>query len=242
MDEVEVMAVTQIRIRVDGSRAEKVEKEGLLTTGMVGAVARFSFDGVWKDLVKVAVFRGSGVTRDVLEWDGDAVRIPAEVLAAEGRLFVGVEGRNTDGSVVIPTVWVECGVVVCGANASGDVSTDPDLPVWAQIQSQIGPLEELQTKVKENIVGAINEALRSGGGSVDEDAVERIVEAYLAENPPEGGTVDPEAVGQIVEAYLAENPPEGGTVDPEAVGQIVEAYLAENPPEGGTVDPEAVGQ
>ncbi|MBQ2384097.1 MAG: hypothetical protein II290_08650, partial [Oscillospiraceae bacterium] len=68
--------MTQIRIRVDGSHAEKVEKEGLLTTGMVGAVARFSFDGVWKDLVKVAVFRGSGVTRDVLEWDGDAVRIP----------------------------------------------------------------------------------------------------------------------------------------------------------------------
>lgn len=185
---MEVMAVTQIRIRVDGSHAEKVEKEGLLTTGMVGAVARFSFDGVWKDLVKVAVFRGSGVTRDVMEWDGDAVRIPAEVLAAEGRLFVGVEGRNGDGSVVIPTVWVECGVVVCGANASGDVSTDPDLPVWAQIQGKIGSLEELQTKVKENIVGAINEALRSGGGSVDEDAVERIVEAYLQEHPVEGGS------------------------------------------------------
>jgi hypothetical protein len=179
--------MTQICIKVIGANAAKARVSGPLTTGMVGAVARFSFDGVWKDLVKVAVFRGSGVTRDVLEWDGDAVRIPAEVLAAEGRLFVGVEGRNGDGSVVIPTVWVECGVVVCGANASGDVSTDPDLPVWAQIQSQIGPLEELQTKDKASLVAAINEVLRSGGGSVDEDAVERIVEAYLAEHPPEGG-------------------------------------------------------
>ena len=227
--------MTTVKIKVSGGDAVRVERTGMLTTGMVGAVARFSFDSVWNGLTKVAVFHGSGVTKDVLEWDGDCVRIPAEVLRKQGQLSVGVEGRNTDGSVVIPTVWVECGVVVCGANASGDVSTDPDLPVWAQIQSQIGPLEELQTEVKENIVGAINEALRSGGGSVDEDAVERIVEAYLAENPPEGGTVDPEAVGQMVEAYLAENPPEGGTVDPEAVGQIVEAYLAEHPPVGGDV-------
>ncbi|MBQ2383485.1 MAG: hypothetical protein II290_05540, partial [Oscillospiraceae bacterium] len=200
--------MTTVKIKVSGADAVRVERTGKLTTGMVGAVARFSFDSVWNGLTKVAVFHGSGVTKDALEWDGDCVRIPAEVLRKQGQLSVGVEGRNTDGSVVIPTVWVDCGMVVCGANTSGDVSTDPDLPVWAQIQSRIGPLEELQTKVKENIVGAINEVLRSGGGSVDEDAVERIVEAYLEEHPPEGGDVDPEDVGQIVEEYLREHPVE----------------------------------
>lgn len=178
-----------VKIKVNGTNAVLLEKLGEFTTGMVGAVARFSFDDEWKDLVKVAVFRGSGVIRDVLEWDGDCVRIPAEVLTHGQHLYIGVEGRNAEGTIVIPTVWADGGPVLAGANASGDVSTDPGLEVWAQIQSQIGPLEELQTKVKENIVGAINEALRSGGGSVDEDAVERIVEAYLADNPPVGGDV-----------------------------------------------------
>lgn len=179
--------MTEVKIQVDGAHARMAEKVGRLTTGMVGAVARFSFDGVWDGLTKVAVFKGSGVTRDVLRWDGDAVKIPAEVLREEGDLFVGVEGHNADGSLVIPTVWTDRINVLCGANASGDLSVDPGLPVWAQIDSKMGDLAQLQTKAKESLVDAINEVLRSGGGSVDEATVERIVEAYLADNPPEGG-------------------------------------------------------
>lgn len=179
--------MTQIHIKVMGANAVKAKVDGRLTTGMVGAVARFSFDRVWDGLTKVAVFKGSGVTRDVLQWNGDAVKIPAEVLREDGRLYVGVEGRNGDGSLVIPTVWVDCGVVLCGAEPSGDPSVDPALPVWAQLDSKMGDPAQLQTKDKSSLVAAINEALRSGGGSVDEATVERIVEAYLADNPPEGG-------------------------------------------------------
>ena len=183
--------MTEVKIDVNGAHAKMVEKAGRLTTGMVGAVARFSFDSVWDGLTKVAVFKGSGVTRDVLQWNGDAVKIPAEVLREDGRLYVGVEGRNGDGSLVIPTVWVDCGMVLCGAEPSGDPSVDPGLAVWQQIQNQMGDLAQLQTKDKASLVAAINEALRSVGGSVDEATVERIVEAYLQEHPVEVVETDP---------------------------------------------------
>lgn len=136
--------MTKIQIEVCGANVRVVGKEGLLTTGMVGAVVVFRFDGAWEGLRKTAVFRCGGVVRDVLEVEREAV-IPWEVLAAPGTLYIGVEGRAGDGSVVIPTVWAL--TTVCeGANASGDPSTDPSLPVWAQLQEQI-------------------EALKNGGGS-----------------------------------------------------------------------------
>ena len=47
---------------------------------------------------------------------------------------------------------------------SGDPSADPTLPVWAQLQEQIGDLNDLKTYSKDNLVAAINEARQSGGG------------------------------------------------------------------------------
>ena len=57
------------------------------------------------------------------------------------------------------------GKVQPGADPSGDASADPALPIWAQLQNQIGDLDDLQTYNKGNLVAAINEARSSGGGS-----------------------------------------------------------------------------
>ena len=56
------------------------------------------------------------------------------------------------------------GKVQPGADPSGDVSADPALPVWQQLQKQIGDLDDLKTYNKGNLVAAINEARQSGGG------------------------------------------------------------------------------
>lgn len=204
--------MTEIRIRVSGADAVRVEKVGKLTTGMVGAVARYSFDGVWDGLQKTAVFRGSGVTRDVVQWDGDAVRIPAKVLRQEGQLYIGVEGRDAEGTVVVPTVWVDGGKVLAGANASGDPSTDPELEVWAQIQAMIGDLAALGTVDKTTLVAAINEALQSGGGgTVDEEAVTRLVDEYLAEvSPEEIGAIPAPTTAQVGQTIVVTELDEGG--------------------------------
>lgn len=139
----------------------------LLTAGMAKAVTvEFVFSPEWDGLTKTAVFSNGKTTVDVLaaNWDGDTVPVPHEVLAVPGRhARVGVYGADESG-VVLPTVWVSLGKVQPGADPSGDETADPSLPVWAQLQKQIGNLDDLQTYNKGNLVDAINEA-RSFGGS-----------------------------------------------------------------------------
>lgn len=138
----------------------------LLTAGMSKAVTvQFVFSPEWDGLTKTAVFSNGKTTVDVLaaNWDGDTVPVPHEVLAVPGRhARVGVYGADESG-VVLPTVWVGLGKVQPGADPSGDASADPSLPVWAQLQKQIGDLDDLKTYNKGNLVDAINEARSSGG-------------------------------------------------------------------------------
>lgn len=140
----------------------------LLTAGMSKAVTvQFVFSPAWDGLPKTAVFTNGKTTVDVLaaNWDGDTVPVPHEVLAVPGRhARVGVYGADESG-VVLPTVWVSLGKVQPGADPSGDETADPSLPVWAQLQKQIGDLDDLKTYNKGNLVAAINEARSSGGGS-----------------------------------------------------------------------------
>ena len=139
----------------------------LLTAGMAKAVTvQFVFSPEWDGLTKTAVFSAGRTTVDVLEsaWDGNKVVVPHEILADAGPIArVGVYGANADG-LILPTVWVTLGKVMPAAEPSGDPGADPTLPIWAQLQNQIGDLDDLQTYNKGNLVDAINEA-RSAGGS-----------------------------------------------------------------------------
>lgn len=138
----------------------------LLTAGMAKAVTvEFVFSDDWDGLTKTAVFSAGRTTVDVLEsaWDGNKVVVPHEILADAGPIArVGVYGANADG-LILPTVWVTLGKVMPAADPSGDPGVDPTLPIWAQLQSQIGDLDDLQTYNKGNLVDAINEARSSGG-------------------------------------------------------------------------------
>ena len=138
----------------------------LLTAGMAKAVTvEFVFCDDWDGLTKTAVFSAGRTTVDVLEsaWDGNKVVVPHEILADAGPIArVGVYGANADG-LILPTVWVTLGKVMPAAEPSGDPGADPTLPIWAQLQNQIGDLDDLQTYNKGNLVDAINEARSSGG-------------------------------------------------------------------------------
>ena len=155
--------------------------------GIVGATVSIEYtDSAWDGLQKTVVFR-SAVTKDVLA-AGNEVVVPAEVVSRAGvNLYMGVYGVGADGRMVIPTIWTELGLVNGAAAPSGDASSDPSLPVWAQIQGMIGDLDNLDTVAKSNLVAAVNEALTKGGGEVDPAAVQKIVEDYLKANPPQAG-------------------------------------------------------
>lgn len=138
----------------------------LLTAGMAKAVTvEFVFSDDWNGMTKTAVFSAGRTTVDVLEsaWDGNKVVVPHEILEDAGPIArVGVYGANADG-LILPTVWVTLGKVMPAAEPSGDPGADPTLPIWAQLQNQIGDLDDLQTYNKGNLVEAINEARSSGG-------------------------------------------------------------------------------
>lgn len=114
----------------------------LITRGIVGAKVQIVYDSsVWTGLRKTVVFEGSGVTRDVLD-AGEIVEIPPEVASeANSRIRMGIYGVSDDGSVVVPTIWAELGRVRYSADPSGDESTAPELPVWAQLDGRVKKLE-----------------------------------------------------------------------------------------------------
>ena len=172
-------------VRVSGCRCETVRLEPI-PRGIVGAVVAVEYtDPAWDSLRKTVVFRGAA-TKDVLD-AGNEIVIPAEVVSkAGGSLYMGVYGVDAENHVAIPTIWTELGVIQGAATPSGDASTAPSLPVWAQIQAMVGDLGTLDTEAKSNLVAAINEALAKGGETAPAE-VQRIVEDYLKANPP--GTV-----------------------------------------------------
>lgn len=159
--------------------------------GIVGATVSIEYmDSAWDGLQKTVVFRSS-VTKDVLA-SGNEVVIPAEVVSRAGRnLYMGVYGVDAANNVVIPTIWAELGPVNSAADPSGDASSDPALPVWAQIQAMIGNLDDLDTTTKNNLVAAVNEAMTKGGGEVGPADIQQIVDDYLAANPPTVTETDP---------------------------------------------------
>ena len=172
-------------VRVSGCRCETVRLEPI-PRGIVGAVVAVEYtDPAWDSLRKTVVFRGAA-TKDVLD-AGNEIVIPAEVVSkAGGSLYMGVYGVDAENHVAIPTIWTELGVIQGAATPSGDASTAPSLPVWAQIQAMVGDLGTLDTEAKSNLVAAINEALTMGG-EIAPAEVQRIVEDYLKANPPGTG-------------------------------------------------------
>ena len=212
------------KIQVNGAIAHTLYKK-VIPAGIIGAQVEFEYaEDIWRGLHKTVVFRGP-VTKDVVT-DANIVTIPPEVVENPlSLLSVGVYGVDVEGNLAIPTIWADLGLVRESANPSGDTTTDPSLPVWAQIQGMIGDLDELETTARDNLVAAVNEAL-SNGGAVDEEEIRRIVEEYLAANPPAPG--EPGADGKSAYEIAVENDFSGSEAE------WLESLRGEQGPKGET--------
>ena len=131
--------MSKIQIAVSAADAA-VTAPATLTSGMVGAAVTFAFSGTaWQSLRKIAVFRAGSVRRDVEEtdWSGSVCTIPWECLSeADERLLVGVYGMDEAGTVVIPTVYADCGWIWPGADPAGDPAADPTGPFYAGLLAE----------------------------------------------------------------------------------------------------------
>ena len=140
------------KLRVSGTEAT-VESSLRIPAGAEGLTLQIAYDGdIWDQLQKTAVFRSS-VIKDVINV-GNEVTIPVEVLAQCGeKLYVGIYGTDPDGILVVPTLWTDLGRIFSGTDPSGDESTDPQLPVWAQLQNQINQIQSAKNSIDASAYG-----------------------------------------------------------------------------------------
>jgi len=109
--------------------------DDLITTGSIGIPVSFLLSADFDGLSNIAVFRGSGVTVDVILTDNTCVVPPETLVTANSELWIGVYGRNADGTIAIPTVWAGAFNIHYGAVPSGVDPSEPT-PDWtAQVQA-----------------------------------------------------------------------------------------------------------
>lgn len=123
-----------------GKALATVTNSETLTAGMVGAKIQFTFSDDWTGYSKSAVFLADDVTKVIIEnqWKDGECYIPHEVLEKAGEVLkVGIYGVKDGNVTITPTIWASLGLIHEAVEPDEDVSTDPTLPVWAQLQADL---------------------------------------------------------------------------------------------------------
>lgn len=138
------------KVLISENRAT-VQDLKMITSGTVGATVAFEFDETWDGWTRSYLFRvGFKVVQDAPKTGV----IPAELIKKPGvRLEAGVFG--TKGGLQLPTIWADLGVVRTGVNPSGDPSTNPQLPVWAQLQQGVEAADQKAEELQKNLGKAV---------------------------------------------------------------------------------------
>ena len=115
--------MTNILLKVNGASAV-ASVDGKITSGMVGLPVSIEYDNSWSNLTKTAFFRVGNQVRK-REHIGTIATVPWEILRNHGKpLEIGVEGRDSDGNIVMPTIW--CSVAKIHQGASGEIPAAPN--------------------------------------------------------------------------------------------------------------------
>lgn len=134
--------------------------------------AEFSFSEEWDGMTKTAFFRGAGNTYSQLLKD-NACTVPAEALAAPGRVGVSVSG--TLGETIITT---DIKSFTVPATLSGGTPSDPEPTVWQQILDKVDETQQIAQSVREDAV--------SGKFAATAEMLEQAVSVYVQTTlPPE---------------------------------------------------------
>lgn len=146
--------MTSIHIKTNGSSIT-AKADGKLTSGMVGISVTIEYDEPWNGLTKTAVFKVGDFVRDRKNIETETT-VPWEVMRRHGgQLLVGLEGRDQDGNIVMPTIFAPVGTIYQGALSGIPGSPNPDFGEDKQSHAVLFVPQKLseQQKVqaKENI-------------------------------------------------------------------------------------------
>lgn len=118
----------EIKIAVQGNKAALLGNVDLVA-GTIGLICKFYFDDSWKDLNKTISYKvGSNILASGEIKDNKTI-VPPNVLIAGLPLEIGITGKSSDNSIIIPTSWSPIGCVQGGAAAyvggNGGGNNDP---------------------------------------------------------------------------------------------------------------------
>lgn len=174
-----VMILEIAKLKVSGTSVEVVCSQ-LIPAGLVGGYITVEYaDALWEGITKTVVFQGC-VTKDVITGINRVV-IPQEVVArANQKIRVGFYGTKEDGTIAIPTVYGDLGVVVEAAAPSNDPAADPSLPIWAQLAERMENLEteasaEAVCYTRQELTEEQQEQARQNIGALSEESLEIIL-------------------------------------------------------------------
>lgn len=163
-------------IRINSNKAWAVNRETLTRLGKNYDAVKIRLDlsSEWEALSKIAVFRAQDSMIDVPVM-GEYLDIPPVMLQRENvHLLFGLYGTNTDGAVVIPTIWTDLGIVQPSPDPYGaDNYDDPPAGLYAQLQALAAAAQSAAaTAVSGTYAASIGFSLNAAGHlimSVTED-------------------------------------------------------------------------
>lgn len=162
--------MTEVKLVCAGGTA-RAEVRGVLTAGMVGVEVRIQCGGEWDGLIKsfVAMTANRKMAIDIVD---DKAVLPWELLEEGMRLFIGLEGRGDDGTVIIPTEWASCGKIKPGAQAGHRGTPTPS------------EIERILDRAGDAVL--ISQAAKKQAGNAETVAGEAIEKANTAMKQAEG--------------------------------------------------------
>lgn len=131
-----------IKIDVTGNTVRVIEKPSRITAGTIGIPVELTFDSEWDGLIKKAVIRAGREVR-IINKPEEAFVLPWGITRTPNVwVSIGVYGWKPNYSVAIPTIWANVCVIAPGTNLDCSPDTDPSLPVWQTILSEIADINE----------------------------------------------------------------------------------------------------
>lgn len=107
--------------------------------------AEFDFSEEWDGMTKTAFFRGADGENHPKLLKDDTCTVPAEALAAPGRVGVSVSG--TRGETIITT---DIKSFTVPATLSGGTPSDPEPTVWQQILDKVDETKQIAQSVRDD--------------------------------------------------------------------------------------------
>lgn len=113
-----------------------------ITSGSVNVYkVMFNFDDAWKDEYKrYAIFKIGSYSVSVSIESKRIVQIPWEIITPKQRslmLYCGVYGRLDDGTIVLPTTYIELGKVLEGASICDNVPRPPYKSAYDEVLDKL---------------------------------------------------------------------------------------------------------